>query len=110
GEVVNAEQPDEPKVVGVMGLEQMPAADGVTLMRSFTLREAWRGRGLSGHFIAWAETEARALGHRELLLFTEQTEDIAAYWQRQGFTQIDPATVPPLAPMLPQVRHMIEEG
>ena len=84
GAVSVLEEPDG-EIAAIIVLLAKP---GHLLLDNIAVRRDRQGQGLGRHLIAFAETEARRRGCRELRLYTHETmtENIALY-ARLGFTE-----------------------
>jgi ribosomal protein S18 acetylase RimI-like enzyme len=92
---------DYPALISTGAVSVLAAADGAIaaiivllpkpdhlLLDNIAVRRDSQGQGLGRRLIAFAETEARRLGYRELRLYTHEkmTENIALY-TRLGFVE-----------------------
>jgi ribosomal protein S18 acetylase RimI-like enzyme len=73
------------EIAGIIVL--LPKPDHL-LLDNIAVRRASQGQGLGRRLIAFAETEARRLGYREIRLYTHETmtENVALY-TRLGFVE-----------------------
>lgn len=88
----------------VLGLEH---GDGASLLRSFTVRAQYRGRGWSAQLLAEAYALLRARGDREVFLFSA---DEGAFWAHQGYRRVLPQDLAQRLPLTPQVRQAVATG
>lgn len=92
------------ELVGSAGLEH---GQGAALLRSVLVREDYRGSGLLGELLRWADAEARARGHTRLYLFNNK---IPAFWWAQGYAPVPAQVVADALPGSPQVHDALERN
>jgi len=79
---------DGPKLAGVVGLEVF---EGVGLLRSLAVQEAYRGQGVGSQLTRVAEGYARSQGVKALYLLTTTAPD---FFARHGYQRTDRAAAP----------------
>ena len=73
------------QLAGLLILMEQP---GALLIYSVAVKPEWQGRGLGRYLLAWAEQQARAAGHTEIRLYTNEhmVENIDLY-RRAGYQE-----------------------
>ena len=72
----------------IVGLLVLAAQPDHLLLENVAVLPSARGRGIGARLLAFAEEQARALGHEEIRLYTNEamTENLA-YYPRHGYTE-----------------------